>query len=126
MSGQPNARVKALVRTRATDEQGVVRCERCGRDLEGCWSGWSYHHRRIKGMGGDRRPETQEAANIVLLCGSGTTACHGRVHSEVAEAREEGWLVSRQMYPAQVVVRLALHGPALLADDGSWESAGAA
>src|SRR4051812_16844247 len=91
---QPPQRVKRLVQTRATDDDGQLRCERCGRLLDG-WDGVSYHHRRVKGMGGDSRPDTNEAANILLLCGSGTTGCHGWAHRATAEARAQGWLVSR-------------------------------
>lgn len=111
---QPTAAVKLLVRARARD-----RCERCGRQLDG-WDGGSYHHRRIKGMGGDRRPETNLPANLLLLCGSGTTGCHGWVHAggNRAVALEAGWLVSRWAVPAEQPAQLALLGRCLLDDSG--------
>lgn len=71
-------------------------------------------------MGGDRRPDTNEAANLLLLCGSGTTGCHGWVHQWPDLAMERGWLVSRWGGPAELPVRLALHGWVRLSDDGSW------
>lgn len=120
MSGQPSRRVKRLVRERATPEgDNAARCERCGRNPEG----GSYHHRRIKGMGGDPRPDTNEAPNLVLLCGSGTTGCHGWVHTNTDVARAAGWLVSRYADPAETPVKLALHGWAILATDGTWRGA---
>lgn len=114
MTGQPNASTKLLVRARAHD-----RCERCGSELDG-WDGGSYHHRRIKGMGGDRRPETNLPANLLLLCGSGTTRCHGWVHAggNRAAALEGGWLVSRWALPGEQPVVLALLGRRLLDDAG--------
>lgn len=115
MSGQASAAVKSLVRARARDL-----CERCGGSLDG-WDGASYHHRRIKGMGGDARPETDQAGNLLLLCGSGTTGCHGWVHQggNRGEALEAGWLVSRfEEDPSAVPVALFLHGWVFIDDAG--------
>lgn len=115
MSGQPSGRVVRLVWARA----GGC-CERCGRDVSAGWPGYSYHHRRIKGMGGDRRADTQEPQNIVLLCGSGTTGCHGYVHHDTTgAARAAGWLVSRWADPLVEPVRTFLHGPVLLDAEGT-------
>lgn len=95
MSG-PSKGTLALVWSRAR-----FACERCGVPLPpGAWT--SVHHRRAKGMGGDRRPGTHEPANLVLLCGSGTTGCHGHVHANPAEGRDEGFIVSRWAEPAEV------------------------
>lgn len=44
-------------------------------------------------MGGSRDPRTNDPRNLVLLCGSGVTGCHGEIESNRARAREEGWLV---------------------------------
>lgn len=46
-------------------------------------------------MGGSKTAWVNLAANLVLLCGSGVTGCHGWVESNRAEATELGWLVSR-------------------------------
>lgn len=52
-------------------------------------------------MGGDRRPDTNLPGNLLLLCGSGTTGCHGLVHARPLEARDEGFIVSRWAVPAE-------------------------
>ena len=44
-------------------------------------------------MGGDRHANT--GANLVLMCGTGTTGCHGWAESNRAQAHDEGWLVHR-------------------------------
>lgn len=59
-------------------------CQRCGVYAYG----GSLHHRVNKSVGGDARP-----ANLVLLCGSGTTGCHGWVTRNVKKARTAGWAV---------------------------------
>jgi len=67
-------------------------CERCGVWVVGRLG--SVHHRRPRGMGGGRGLDTVE--NLVVLCGSGTTGCHGWVESFRAEAIADGWLVPRR------------------------------
>lgn len=74
-------------------------CERCGRPLRPDWS--SRHHRMRRRDGGDTYP------NLMLLCGDGTTGCHGFVTEHPAEAREQGWIVFWPTDPATVPVRLA-------------------
>ncbi len=59
-------------------------CQRCGVYAYG----GSIHHRVNKSVGGDSRP-----ANLVLLCGSGTTRCHGWVTQNPAKAATTGWAV---------------------------------
>ena len=66
------------------------RCDRCGKPVTG-WDGYSLHHRDPRGMGGGTGAHT--AANVVLLCGSGTTGCHGRTESYRHEALALGFLV---------------------------------
>lgn len=96
-------------------------CERCGAELTRGAGGYSIHHRRLKGQGGDRRPDTQLAANLLLLCGSGTTGCHGIVHHEQLEARREGFIVSRWADPEQVGVMTGTYGWVLLDNEGGLE-----
>ncbi len=39
-----------------------------------------------------------DPSNLVLLCGSGTTGCHGWVHAHPSEAHEQGlYLVAGEM-----------------------------
>lgn len=88
---------KAIVRKRAKDL-----CERCGRSLG---RDYSYHHRRPRGMGGTNAALSNDAANIVLLCGTGTTMCHGEVESHRRLALDQGWLVSQyEPNPASVPI----------------------
>lgn len=57
-------------------------CERCGRRRA-----TNAHHRRAAGR-------VWSAENLLDLCGSGTTGCHGFVtDQEVALSREYGWVV---------------------------------
>ena len=98
------------------------RCAYCGDPVSGARGlDYSLHHRRAAGMGGDRRPETHAAGNLVLLHGSGTTGCHGAVESRRADALARGLLVPRNavLPPAAHALEHAVHGWCYLADDGS-------
>ena len=109
----PTPETRAAVYAR--DEQ---RCRRCGRHAEG----GSVQHRRARGKGGTSREDVNEIASLVLLCGSGTTLCHGHVEGvEREQAYEDGWLIrSYDPRPASAVPIRPLRGPALLLlDDGT-------
>jgi hypothetical protein len=104
----PEATVR-LVKARAQN-----RCERCGTADA---LRWSLHHRKPRGMGGSKDPAMNSPANILLLCGSGTTGCHGWVESHREEAYETGLLVYRNDDPAETPVTLR-HGEVWLDDVG--------
>lgn len=70
---------------RLVDERDQERCVRCGRSLHVTHG--SRHHRQLR-RHGDHSP-----ANLILLCGSGTTGCHGWVHAHPALAYEMGWML---------------------------------
>jgi len=90
------------------------RCERCGtRDSPY----WSLHHRKPRGMGGSKDPAINSPANLLYLCGSGTTGCHGWVESNRTLAREAGLLLYRNDEPVQIPVQL-FAGTHRLLDDG--------
>lgn len=91
-------------------------CERCGLHARG----GSIHHRRPRGMGGTKDPAAATAANGVLLCGSGTTGCHGWVESHRAEALAQGWLVRQGVDPAIVPIPHVTLGRVFLALDGMY------
>lgn len=93
-------------------------CERCGRYAEG----GSIHHRRPRGMGGSKDPASASAANGVLLCGSGTTGCHGVVESYRATAIGVGWLVRQGVDPTTVPIPHHTLGPVFLSPDGMYLS----
>lgn len=67
-------------------------CLRCGVHIS--VRGYSLHHRKgrhvLPGL-----PEAHCAENLVTLCGSGTTGCHGWVHAHPEESYEQGWMIRR-------------------------------
>ena len=104
------------------------RCAWCGEEVGGTGlrgESWSLHHRRPAGMGGDRRPETHAPGNLVLLCGSGTTFCHGYVESHRDDAADRGFLIPKLAAspPSSWAIEHAVHGLVYLFDDGSWVEA---
>lgn len=76
-------------------------CQRCGLSLYG--RDYSLQHRDPRGMGGSRSKHTM--ANLVALCGTATTGCHGDVESFREDARRDGWLVPDGVDPEEWPVR---------------------
>ena len=72
-------------------------------------------------MGGSKNPALNKASNILLLCGSGTTGCHGWVESNREEAYDAGLLVRMGQAPIDTPVTL-FHGTFLLDDDGGVQA----
>lgn len=85
--------VREMVAHRAS-----YQCERCYRPVPGIAA--SVHHRRPRQMGGTKRPDANEPGNLLLLCGSGVTGCHGWVESNRSEARSLGLLLHSGDVPA--------------------------
>lgn len=76
-------------------ERAWFRCEKCrAARVE------HVHHRRPRGMGGDRRPSTAGAANGLALC----APCHHWIESQRTESEELGYLVDQNSEPADVPV----------------------
>jgi hypothetical protein len=74
-------------------------------------------HRVARGMGGSLPEWINGPANLITLCGSGTTGCHGWVEAHPMFSREAGWSVRRGLVlPADVPV-LYPEGWVLLTDD---------
>lgn len=106
---------------RATRELCAARdwnsCAWCGRPLQNTLR--SLQHRKARGLGGTTDPAINRPSNLIWLCGSATTGCHYRAEQRTPEGQRLGfWLWSWQD-PTQVPVRHAIHGLALLADDGT-------
>lgn len=86
------------------------RCICCGVHL--VWAqrgeafGWSLHHRIDRSLGG-----SNDAGNLVLLAGSGTTRCHGDATDDAAAFRPRGLVLRSWQDPLTVVVE---------AWDGRW------
>jgi len=110
-------RARALVKRR--DGGLCVKCRRV-HPLHGV----NWDHRKNKGQGG-----LWAASNGQLLCGSGTTGCHGWKTQNPAQAAAEGWAVpawadpltypARRWLPSGLgTVRLAW---VLLRDDGTFD-----
>lgn len=107
----------------AVAERSQGRCEACGLNRSD-----GVHHRQPRSAGGTWSP-----ANLLALCGSGTTGCHGRVEAhrdpisgEPADTYALGLHVRRGDDPRQAPARLAhpVYGAGWwwLDDDGtlSW------
>lgn len=106
------AEVHALV-----DERDAGRCRRCGRS----WA-WIYsrHHRIPRGAGGSALVD--RASNIITLCGSGTTGCHGHLEGNREESEILGYLLPKlnpDIDPEQEPVFVHEFGWVVLGDDGS-------
>lgn len=102
--------------TRKVDKRDGYACVRCGISLT-VTSG-SRHHRQRRRDGG------HSASNLILLCGSGVTLCHGWVHSHPALARACGYIVpaTGRATPEVIPVLVRDHGTqvwVLLDDDGN-------
>ncbi|MFI0469270.1 HNH endonuclease [Saccharopolyspora sp. 5N102] len=117
MSTKPTARTRAVVKHRA-ERHGWPLCERCGVAL-----GANIHHRRPRGAGGSKDPATNTPSNLLLLCGSGTTGCHGWVESYRIIAYRHGWLLHSWQLALDTPVRIHDRGLVLLDDIGGMTPA---
>lgn len=89
---------------RAALERQGWHCLRCGTNIHdpSRWPGRSGHHRQLRRTAD---PDVRHSpANIVELCGSGTTGCHGWVHQHVKEAERLGLIVPLGADPRDVPV----------------------
>lgn len=71
-------------------------------------------------MGGSVRPDTNTASNLLLLDGSGTTGCHGRVEAAPELARHYGYRLFQTETPSQAPVWTARLGWIQLDDLGGF------
>lgn len=95
-------------------ERDDWRCVVCGDPIRGRrGSEWSVHHRKLRSHGVDNRP-----ANLILVCGHGTSLCHGAIHAGPNAAREAGWMVRSTADPAATVMAHSQHGWVLLDNEG--------
>lgn len=101
-------------------------CASCGRSVLGGVRGldWCCQHRIARAAGGSRRPELNLPMNLLILCGSAVTGCHGRVEQRGTDDLAAGfwlrqWTDGRPTAPGEHAVRHARHGWVWLDDDGS-------
>lgn len=55
----------------------------------------SIHHRKPRGAGGTSLADINDLCNLLLICGTGTTGCHGFIERERVWARLRGFIVPR-------------------------------
>lgn len=96
-------------------------CVKCGVVVTGRPS--NVHHRRNRGSGGSRKANV--ISNLITLCGTPTSGCHGELTLRPWECDAErfGWVLSTNgtSDPATEVVLVAWLGPCLPTADGRWE-----
>lgn len=93
---------------------GLV-CEICGRAR-----GTNAQHRKNRSQGG-----LWALSNLIHVCGSGTTMCHGFIHANPARSYACGWSVRGSMDPKDMPALLrGRYGQAFmwLRDDGSKDA----
>ncbi|MGH1563075.1 HNH endonuclease [Mumia sp. DW29H23] len=72
-------------------DRDAHRCVRCGKGGQ-----LTIQHRIGRGMGGTRDPKVAAVSNLLALCGSGTTGCHGWVEHHPILADAHGWSAPRR------------------------------
>lgn len=90
------------------------RCARCGKQLDGIPA--SLHHRRLRSH---PFAGLHEVSNLIWLCGTGTTGCHGWVHAHPSLAEEHGYIVHAWEDPRKIPIDHAIYGKCWLWDDGT-------
>lgn len=97
-------------------------CVSCGADVSHGERGrdFSIHHRIPRGMGGTRDERLNLPANLLTLCGSGTTGCHGGAESYREGARDRGIILYRTQDPTQVPVEVCIQRPSATDPFESW------
>ena len=86
-------------------ERDCWSCVLCGTGVTGeRGRDWSIHHRRPRAMGGTDRLDSNSPANLLTVCGSGTSGCHGVIESHRAAAYNAGWLLHQGDDPTRLAV----------------------
>lgn len=91
-------------------ERAKGRCELCGAHAQ---ETAQIHHRRPRGMGGTKNPESRSVANGLYV----HFRCHQRIELNRADALKNGWLVLQSGDLSQPV--LLHYGWVVLHEDGS-------
>lgn len=98
-------------------ERARWRCEYCYGPLDGAF-GYSLQHRAARRAGGSRNARLGEPPNLLVLCGSGTTGCHGWVEDHPTDAYEQGLALRTGWDPEQTPYRDKHNAWWLLLPDG--------
>lgn len=78
----------------------------------------TLHHRRPRRLGGTRAVDIHDPANLLAVCGDGTTGCHGFLESHRKLALENGWLLNSGADPVSRACVLRDGSLVLLREDG--------
>lgn len=102
-------------------ERDDWRCAHCGEPVKGT-SGvdYSIQHRVARGSGGTSDPRINSPINLILLCGSATTLCHGKAESRDPEMHRKGFWLTQSQRPQLEPVVHAVHGRVYLLDHEPW------
>lgn len=112
----PDKNTRALVK-----ERDEWRCAACGDPVKGTPGvDFSIQHRVARGPGGTPDPRINSPINLILLCGSATTLCHGKAESRDPEMHRRGFWLKQSERPQLHPVDHAVHGWVYLLDDGTW------
>ncbi len=114
--GVSSHQIPAVTR-RLIYERDSYCCALCGLDLQGGYIPASIHHRSGRGAGGDRLGISARPSNLVLLDGTGTTGCHGRVTANPVWAHSLGWIVRRNGIAVPSEVPVLYRNTWMLLDD---------
>lgn len=101
------ARVSRVVLAR--DNEQCVRCFVRGSNI---------HHRQMRSQAD--KLSVHWPSNLIVLCGSGTTGCHGYIHANPEEAYLKGWLVKSYDVPHMKPVLYFAGGYRQLLPDGTY------
>lgn len=108
-AGEFSPQVKAQIKARENNC-----CGSCGRNV--ATTGWVHQHRRARGAGGSRLPDTGSVVNGVLQC----VPCNVETEAHPSDALELGYRVPQGSDPALFPIRIEGRGWVLLSALGGY------
>lgn len=102
-------------------ERAGYSCEVCGIGLgpDRGWD-WSVQHRVPRQAGGTKAPWINAPSNLLIVCGSATTGCHGVIESHRSGAVAGGWLILARQNPRNVAALIYRDRWKYLGDDAEY------
>lgn len=91
--------VSPEVRVLCLERAGYV-CEFCYGPLDGPF-GYSLQHRAARRAGGSKLAHLGQPPNLLVMCGSGVTQCHGKAEANPEWAYERGLALRTGWDPEQ-------------------------
>jgi hypothetical protein len=122
-AGWEHIDLQLMVRSGGACEARTPACL-AGRDGQLGGVRWSRHHRLPRGMGGTTDLDVHDLPRLLLVCGCGTTGCHGYIEHNRDESYRRGFLVPRGIAPADHPLILASGRVVRLADGGFYHNMG--